>query len=537
MEFVPASEQLMRYSFTAPSRMEGISEKFLDKAREEVESQTADRYMRAMTEFSTSVRGCVVDIWASPGQLCEFLREEAMAHLPEFEDIFSFWRKCIKRFPKRCAIQKSSAGKKVTDRYRIAVNELAVRIKERMAASRPDNAKKWLLETLDAFENPQMHSVDSIMAGSDFTSLSPVELQEKLAEIFKVFDVDVNGYIDRPEFNNVLRSSLLKKIDKSTMTNLMAEADMDHDGKISFKEFLPLMVDILSTSHLHERAMYDQKLLEEECYNQASDYLLHGVPASQLKRILETLFQEYDTDNSGDLDSEEVFKALRDARLGFTRREMNVLMSSMDIDGDGKLHYNEFLPMMENLLLENLKNEFVANKALHSENAIAKHLQELLLAKDPGDKGYLPLSVIKSVLMDNYQEHHVSMLQILSILSTAPVDDYMMVEYSRFVPLASEMLHSMIDLRKLKIRMDAAIKLSKSVGSGVSEEESFEGNILESFRSCDKDGTGYLCADEFTQCLQKISESSSSLSRQDATAVIAAVDADSEGRICYPKSS
>lgn len=62
-----------------------------------------------------------------------------------------------------------------------------------------------------------------------------------LKAAFAVFDKDKNGYISREE----LRSAMVlmkERVTDHELDQVMAEADLDHDGQISFDEFAKLMM-------------------------------------------------------------------------------------------------------------------------------------------------------------------------------------------------------------------------------------------------------------------------------------------------------
>ncbi|KAG0740664.1 hypothetical protein G6F57_000960 [Rhizopus arrhizus] len=95
--------------------------------------------------------------------------------------------------------------------------------------------------------------------------------QEKLSLSFKLYDVDHDGYLTKPELERVLLklSSTFSKEDKTTeiqemVDQLFKDFDVDNDDRLSFEEYKlsamkePLMVDFLeqflAEHHLPSRA-------------------------------------------------------------------------------------------------------------------------------------------------------------------------------------------------------------------------------------------------------------------------------------------
>ena len=70
------------------------------------------------------------------------------------------------------------------------------------------------------------------------------EQEAFITEIFMSADADGNGYLDRREFQEVLRSADLN-LSKSDYRKIMIECDENDDGCIEYNEFVPFMVQVL----------------------------------------------------------------------------------------------------------------------------------------------------------------------------------------------------------------------------------------------------------------------------------------------------
>ncbi|KAG9473758.1 troponin C, skeletal muscle isoform X1 [Eleutherodactylus coqui] len=64
--------------------------------------------------------------------------------------------------------------------------------------------------------------------------------EEELAECFRIFDKNADGYIDGEELAEILRSSG-ESITDEEIEELMKDGDKNNDGKIDFDEFLKMM--------------------------------------------------------------------------------------------------------------------------------------------------------------------------------------------------------------------------------------------------------------------------------------------------------
>merc|ERR1711871_337144 len=66
--------------------------------------------------------------------------------------------------------------------------------------------------------------------------------QEEMENAFLPFDADGSGFIDREELVNVL-TTMGDPVDEETINGMIAEADLDGDGKINYAEFTKIMLE------------------------------------------------------------------------------------------------------------------------------------------------------------------------------------------------------------------------------------------------------------------------------------------------------
>ncbi|KAK6308085.1 hypothetical protein J4Q44_G00213560 [Coregonus suidteri] len=64
--------------------------------------------------------------------------------------------------------------------------------------------------------------------------------EEELAELFRVFDKNGDGYIDLEELKTILESTG-EAITEDDIEELMKDGDKNNDGKIDYDEFLEFM--------------------------------------------------------------------------------------------------------------------------------------------------------------------------------------------------------------------------------------------------------------------------------------------------------
>jgi len=96
--------------------------------------------------------------------------------------------------------------------------------------------------------------------------------------------------------------------------NLVIEYDVNGDGTIDFDEFMEMM----------------KKQAE------------HQDNSAELKEA----FKIFDRDGNGYIDAEELKKVVTQYGARLSLEEAEELLNEADLDGDGKLDYNEFVQMM-----------------------------------------------------------------------------------------------------------------------------------------------------------------------------------------------
>ena len=113
------------------------------------------------------------------------------------------------------------------------------------------------------------------------------------------------------------------------------------------------------------------RLLQQyEARAEAEEYLLRGMSREQLEQMMANVFRAADSDGSGYLDRSEFRNCLKSAELGLTKKDINMLMAEVDIDGDGKITYDEFVPLCFNVLVERFKDNIIQDRAYNSTDGL-----------------------------------------------------------------------------------------------------------------------------------------------------------------------
>lgn len=140
----------------------------------------------------------------------------------------------------------------------------------------------------------------------------------ELREAFRLFDKDGDGSISTDELSTVMRN--LGQFPSSDELDMMIkEIDIDGDGTFSFEEFVQVMANMGGISETSEED-------EEEELRQA--------------------FRVFDQSGCGFITSSDLRAVLQCMGEDWTEDEIDDMIAEVDIDGDGRIDFDEFIACM-----------------------------------------------------------------------------------------------------------------------------------------------------------------------------------------------
>ncbi|CAL4059799.1 unnamed protein product, partial [Meganyctiphanes norvegica] len=132
-------------------------------------------------------------------------------------------------------------------------------------------------------------------------------------QVFKSFDKDGNGYITLHELGDYLEANQGKYVSFHKKTQKMKEVDLNGDGKISYQEFLRMMI--------YDENRYEDKVREA--------------------------FKAFDVDGDGFITREELKEVLSKVGGSFNDDEIDGIVKHADKDGDDKINFEEFITTID----------------------------------------------------------------------------------------------------------------------------------------------------------------------------------------------
>jgi len=221
-----------------------------------------------------------------------------------------------------------------------------------------------------------------------------IEMQREALAAFQQFDKDGNGFISGDEAQSMLWGVL--GFTQAQTNALISQCDANHDGKLSYAEFISFYDKVKQRKQAVDRAGYQNgvpapvRAAPAPAPAAAPGQLRYNYGQSAAEEHMEALqaFQQYDVDGSGYIDRAEAHRVLHIV-LGFTARQTDEFLSSCDFNADGQLQFDEFI-------------HFYA-KVKGRKVAIDKAFREF----DKEGKGYVTTDDAKKILGNLYTAREV----------------------------------------------------------------------------------------------------------------------------------
>jgi len=259
--------------------------------------------------------------------------------------------------------------------------------------------------------------------------------------------------------------------------------------------------------------------------------LLHGMTKAQYSELLSTYFKAH-ADGSNVLTREQFTEALKNAELGLTRHEINLIKSEVDVNDDGLIDISEFDNVFFEMLVECISQ--VLAEEVRGADELTTYLLEIFRGGDLSSQGMLFKGDIIDLLRRG--DFGLTKVQVLSVMSECEMDENGFVNYETLAPLAAAMIRSIwdqnADLQRAAYLEEQQAGQQSDMLFGKERQEIYDVS-MEAFAEFDADQNGTLDPQEFKDCLMKTELLGRPLNEKEFTSILAAVDEDKDGRISY----
>ncbi|CAK8999349.1 Calmodulin-like protein 12 (Touch-induced calmodulin-related protein 3) [Durusdinium trenchii] len=248
----------------------------------------------------------------------------------------------------------------------------------------------------------------------------------------------------------------------------------------------------------------------------------------EVEAIINDLFKKYDQDGSQFLDPSE-FKALMSdlqQRLDFPKNEILLFLAEADMNADGKIEYEEFIP----LALQIIQGMYAKKRLEQHLSDVDLQAEELLVHGMSREE----LTALVGSMFERMDEDHSGILnkqefvaaltsmelgltrrEINAIMFQVDQDRDGNVSYREFVPFAFDLLQKMASLRLLETEL---------------ENDELAQYILDLFKAKDTEMTGMLGLDEMRDLLH---QAMLGLTRMQIYTVLSEAEVNADNMISY----
>lgn len=205
------------------------------------------------------------------------------------------------------------------------------------------------------------------LSPASLLSSSKDEYVRKLRTLFSAYDLNKSGELNPRQFRAIIEAMDLHLAPSEIMV-LMSNADLDSNGAISFEEFVEFCN--INLAHL-ERENHIRQL--QEAMNRTDGTRDDAEDVMAMTEHLHHIFKLADADGSGALSYEELEVVFKSVNMHLSHFQLQVLMSEMDVNNDGSVSYDEFVPPLADLLLAyKAKNHAIEEKNKREAWALQK---------------------------------------------------------------------------------------------------------------------------------------------------------------------
>eukprot|EP00929_Paragymnodinium_shiwhaense_P120131 TRINITY_DN92014_c0_g1_i1.p1 TRINITY_DN92014_c0_g1~~TRINITY_DN92014_c0_g1_i1.p1 ORF type:complete len:429 (-),score=152.53 TRINITY_DN92014_c0_g1_i1:107-1393(-) len=247
-----------------------------------------------------------------------------------------------------------------------------------------------------------------------------------------------------------------------------------------------------------------------------------------IETIIQDLFRKYDQDNNCYLDPKEFQSLMEDLqqRLDFPPDEIYRFLAEADMNADGMIEYDEFIPLAIQIIQgmyakKRLEmhmtevNETAENMLVHgmSKDELTALVESIFKRMDADGSGILSKQEFVQAL--TAMELGLTRREINNIMFRVDQDDDGNVDYSEFVPFAFDLLRKLTSMRLLETEL---------------ENDELLRYLSDLFKAKDSEMSGQLHADAVRDVLH---QAMLGLSRMQIYTVISEAEMNPDGFIAY----
>lgn len=249
----------------------------------------------------------------------------------------------------------------------------------------------------------------------------------------------------------------------------------------------------------------------------------------EVEAIIQDLFRKYDQDGNGYLDPQEFKTLMSDLqqRLDFPQDETLRFLAEADMNADGMIEYEEFIPLalqiIQGMYAKKRLEQHMVDVDQHAEDLLVHGMSREELTELVGSifermdaDGSGMLNKQEFVIALTSMELGLTRREINTIMFQIDQDNDGNISYREFVPFAFDLLQKLTSLRLLETEL---------------ENDELAQYLTDLFKAKDTEMLGMLHADDIRDLLH---QAMLGLSRMQIYTVISEAEVNSEMMIAYP---
>jgi len=357
--------------------------------------------------------------------------------------------------------------------------------------------------------------------------MSREELEATMFRLFQKADLDQDGFLDRNEFRASINDASLN-LSRREVNLLMAEADGDDKGKISYEEFVPLCFDLLLKN------LQDDIFLLQRNRGELENYLLE-------------IFQYADAEGCGFLAHSDIINLLELANLGLSQLQIATIVSAASRDSKGMIQYHKFISVAAEMISEMFHANMLSDRRKGqlapqdvndlSSPELHSFLTKLFTCALPdGSETVSMLAPVdfKRVLLST--DVGFTPEQMRRMLVQAEESDQGLIDCNQFVEEAVRVVERMSaqpDFQdQAALREREASELSRDLSVHGHTRGQLEAELTRMFVARDADGAGVVSRAGLYAAVHELKDLMS-LERREVNALMISADEDSQGMLKY----
>lgn len=346
-------------------------------------------------------------------------------------------------------------------------------------------------------------------------------LKRALEEMFTLADRDGSGSLSYQEFANAFKA-LSYGLTENDVKTLIALADDNQDGKISWREFIPVGIDCIKTFFSRNKAVQKMKEREREVKREALK-LIYQDEIAKCGAIMLRRFKTIDEKNTGFISLKDLREAMNGCAM-LTPKEINVILRSFKAT-DTQFEYKTFEQLLFDVRFELAKSRLMDTGL----DKLTEHLIGEFAAFDPSGTGTISITEVKRALLHSKQTN-LTPFQVYSLIGMSHPDANGQVRYREFAGECRQLIDELFSIKSMSVKAELIQNFIYKAPEQLDQIDLSSLELFELFKRYDRNQNGFLEIHEYIQCLR---DSPVSLSEQEIVTLGLSADVNGDERIDY----